>query len=289
MAVSVYFNRVKYTAVSAGTVDFVTSAAVTGFLTPATASITNGSIVSYVAFSSTQTEWETGQGTYTSGTTTLARTTVRESSNAGAKVNFTAAPMVALDFQAQDITNLPPVAINGAAIGTNALAVNGTSLFGTTLTISAGGAIANTSFTADLSFRNGDFVLDATRFLIWSAGGFKSGSTGSITWAPAGVIGGVTDTTLSRNAAGVVQFGTTAANASGSWLATNGTLSGTLDTTGPIRGSHGYTVATLPAAGTAGRMAYVTDALAPSFLTTVVGGGAVVTPVFDNGTNWVGA
>lgn len=66
-------------------------------------------------------------------------------------------------------------------------------------------------------------------------------------------------------------------------------LSGILDTTGPIRGSHGYTVATLPVAGTAGRMAYVTDALAPSFLTTVVGGGAVIAPVFDNGTNWVGA
>lgn len=48
-----------------------------------------------------------------------------------------------------------------------------------------------------------------------------------------------------------------------------------------------YTVATLPAAGTAGRIAYVTDALAPAFLTAVVGGGAIVTPVFDNGVNWV--
>lgn len=36
------------------------------------------------------------------------------------------------------------------------------------------------------------------------------------------------DATLSRNAAGIIQFGTAAANASGSWLATNGTLSGTL-------------------------------------------------------------
>lgn len=48
----------------------------------------------------------------------------------------------------------------------------------------------------------------------------------------------------------------------------------------------GYTVATLPA-GTVGMLAYVTDALAPSFLVTVVGGGAVTTPVFYNGTNWV--
>lgn len=49
----------------------------------------------------------------------------------------------------------------------------------------------------------------------------------------------------------------------------------------------GYTVATLPA-GTTGDTAYVTDALAPTFLATVVGGGAVTTPVFYNGTNWVG-
>ena len=49
----------------------------------------------------------------------------------------------------------------------------------------------------------------------------------------------------------------------------------------------GYTVATLPA-GTVGMTAYVTDALAPTFLATIVGGGAIVTPVFYNGTNWVG-
>lgn len=47
-----------------------------------------------------------------------------------------------------------------------------------------------------------------------------------------------------------------------------------------------YTVATLPA-GVAGYKAYVTDALAPTYLTTVVGGGAIVTEVFYNGTNYV--
>lgn len=48
----------------------------------------------------------------------------------------------------------------------------------------------------------------------------------------------------------------------------------------------GYTVATLPA-GTVGDTAYVTDALAPAFLTIIAGGGAIKTPVFYNGTNWV--
>jgi hypothetical protein len=50
-----------------------------------------------------------------------------------------------------------------------------------------------------------------------------------------------------------------------------------------------YTVATLPAAGTQGRRAWVTDATAPTFGGALVGGGAVVIPVFDNGTSWVSA
>ncbi len=50
-----------------------------------------------------------------------------------------------------------------------------------------------------------------------------------------------------------------------------------------------YTVATLPAATTAlqGSTATVTDATLPSFLGTLTGGGAVVCPVFCNGTAWV--
>ena len=59
-----------------------------------------------------------------------------------------------------------------------------------------------------------------------------------------------------------------------------------LSVTGTVR-TQGYTVATLPAAGTVGRKAYVTDALAPTFLTVIVGGGAIKCPVFDNGTAWV--
>jgi len=47
-----------------------------------------------------------------------------------------------------------------------------------------------------------------------------------------------------------------------------------------------YSVSGLPTAGTAGRIAYVTDALAPTYNATVVGGGSVKTLVFDNGTNW---
>jgi hypothetical protein len=49
-----------------------------------------------------------------------------------------------------------------------------------------------------------------------------------------------------------------------------------------------YTVATLPSAVTSGKgaRAFVTDALAPTFGTTVVTGGAVAVPVYSDGTNW---
>lgn len=57
-------------------------------------------------------------------------------------------------------------------------------------------------------------------------------------------------------------------------------------TFGGVARLKGYTVATLPA-GTVGDTAYVTDALAPTFLAVLVGGGAITTTAMYNGTNWV--
>lgn len=49
-----------------------------------------------------------------------------------------------------------------------------------------------------------------------------------------------------------------------------------------------FTVATLPSASTqgAGARSHVSDATAPTFGATVVGGGAISTPVYSDGTNW---
>lgn len=49
-----------------------------------------------------------------------------------------------------------------------------------------------------------------------------------------------------------------------------------------------YTVVTLPSAATSGvgARAFVSDALTPTFGSTVVTGGAVKTPVYSDGTNW---
>ena len=85
-----------FIAASAGTGDFVVSAAKPGWRTPASASAVNGATYRYRAYSTDLTEWEIGTGVYTSGTVTLTRAVIRASSNAGAAVNFAAAPNVAL-------------------------------------------------------------------------------------------------------------------------------------------------------------------------------------------------
>lgn len=54
---------------------------------------------------------------------------------------------------------------------------------------------------------------------------------------------------------------------------------------GSLTIAKGYTVAGLPA-GVTGARAYVTDASGPTYGATVVGGGAVVAPVFYNGSAW---
>lgn len=64
--------------------------------------------------------------------------------------------------------------------------------------------------------------------------------------------------------------------------------SGKIKSSGQIQ-TGGYVVTGLPTCNTANRgsRAYVTDASAPTFNATLAGGGAVITPAFCNGTNWV--
>lgn len=66
---------------------------------------------------------------------------------------------------------------------------------------------------------------------------------------------------------------------------TIGATTGNVTLTAPIT-LQGYTVATLPT-GVQGHKAFVTDALGPTYLVAVVAGGAVITEVFYNGTDWV--
>jgi hypothetical protein len=60
------------------------------------------------------TEWEMGNGAYTVGSTTLARTFIASSSNNGAKVNFTSPPVVTMT----NATTQPPITSDLLPIGT---------------------------------------------------------------------------------------------------------------------------------------------------------------------------
>lgn len=53
-----------------------------------------------------------------------------------------------------------------------------------------------------------------------------------------------------------------------------------------IRGSKLYTVSNLPS-GSLNEIAIVSDALTPTYLGIINGGGFVVCPVWHNGVNWV--
>jgi hypothetical protein len=99
-----YVDACGFIPVSSGTGDFVVSAAVTGYQTPASAGAVNGTVYSYRAQSSDLSQWEEGYGAYTSSTTTLARTTVTASST-GSKVSFSAAPNVFITALTADLTN----------------------------------------------------------------------------------------------------------------------------------------------------------------------------------------
>src|SRR5262249_10144489 len=92
-----YLDVVKFTPTAGGTTDFVVSAAVTGYQTPTAAGAKDSAPYYYRAESADLAQWEVGMGTWTAGSTTLARTTVLfNSSGTTAKINFTIAPQVGL-------------------------------------------------------------------------------------------------------------------------------------------------------------------------------------------------
>jgi len=98
-----FIDRCIFTPTAGGLGDFVVSAAVQGYMTPAQASAVDGKTYGYAAQSSDLSQWEVGVATYTASTTTLARTTILFSSAGGAKVDFSAAPQVLLSALAEQL------------------------------------------------------------------------------------------------------------------------------------------------------------------------------------------
>ena len=108
------------------------------------------------------------------------------------------------------------------------------------------------------------------------------------TWTLSGTTLSQTDGTTT----GVLGFAATAfafgtSSAHNATIQTNGTTRITVRQDGTFV-QQNLTVATLPAAGTAGAgaRAFVTDANATTFASVVAGGGANKLPVYSDGTNW---
>ena len=99
----------------------------------------------------------------------------------------------------------------------------------------------------------------------------------------------MTSTINASTSAGIVQTADTSGTLA---LQTGGTTAVTIDASQNITLAGWakfpvYTVSALPAAGQAGRRAFVSNALTPVVLSAVVGGGAITVPVFDNGSSWI--
>lgn len=99
------FNRARVGSITAGTGSFTLGSAVTGHQTFAQAGVASGTVVRYTAESDDRTQWEVGQGTYSSSGPTLTRTTVYDNSNDDSSaVNFTNPPQVWIDYAAAQDT-----------------------------------------------------------------------------------------------------------------------------------------------------------------------------------------
>ena len=81
-------DRVKETTTTTGTGTLTLAGAANGF--QAFSVLGDGSTTYYAIYDTATGGWEVGLGTYTLSGTTLARTTVLSSSNAGAAVNWSA-------------------------------------------------------------------------------------------------------------------------------------------------------------------------------------------------------
>lgn len=108
-------NECQFRAVSGGLGDFVVASAITGFFTPEQTTnpiIIDGGTYNWRAESDDFTQHELFRGTYDNATDTVARTTILQSSNGGAKVNFSAAPRVRQVAIQQDLSSKTTLSVD---------------------------------------------------------------------------------------------------------------------------------------------------------------------------------
>ena len=118
-------DRVKETTTTTGTGTLTLLGASTGF--QSFSAIGNTNTTYYTIAAQTGTEWEVGIGTYSTSGTTLARTTVISSSNAGSLVNFTAGTKdVFVTYPAEFTANAVGGGIGAVLLNADTATVSGT-------------------------------------------------------------------------------------------------------------------------------------------------------------------
>lgn len=98
---SILKNRAGMSTSTTGTGTITLGSALTGYQSFADAGVADGDIVSYLIEDGVN--WEIGYGTYTASGTTLARTTVLESTNADAAINLSGSANVYITALAEDL------------------------------------------------------------------------------------------------------------------------------------------------------------------------------------------
>lgn len=143
-------DRVKETTTTAGTGTVTLLGASTGY--QSFAAIGDGNTTYYTIAGQTGSEWEVGIGTYASSGTTLARTTVISSSNAGSLVNFSAGTKdVFVTYPAEFTSNAIGGGIGAVQLNADTVTVSGTIAAGQNgfavgpLTVASGVTITVTS------------------------------------------------------------------------------------------------------------------------------------------------
>lgn len=111
-----FLNNCRFIPVAGGTTDWVYSSTVGGCQSPSLAGAVNGRKYKFIAISSDLTQWEIAEGAYTAASGTFARTTVLCNSSgsgvavgqsgAGSRINFNAAPNVAIVGVKEDLISI---------------------------------------------------------------------------------------------------------------------------------------------------------------------------------------
>jgi hypothetical protein len=221
-----FLDGCRFNPTAGGTTDWTYSSVVPGYQSPAAANVISGALYKYRAESADLSQWELGEGAYSTGTGVLARTTVLFNSSGGtSKINFSTVPQVAVVALAED---LPGLAINNSFSGTQNVTNTtdaSSSSAGGAFTIAGGLAIAKKLYVGTLAFFAGAVAIaDATASTSTATGSLTT--AGGIGAAGNMNIGGNLQTSGTATFGGLLTVTVSGTNTFGAGGTTNGQVSG---------------------------------------------------------------